>query len=291
MANQIELFQAYVPILDEVYKAASKTAVLDGNPELAQEGANAGELVIPMMEMEGLGDYSRNDGYVNGDVTLTHQTVPVNFDRGRMFSVDAQDNAQSAGVAFGLLAGEFLRVKVAPELDAFRFATYAGKEGISKAGVSAALEDGAAVVSALRGATNQMDEDEVPMEERCLFITPSLFALIQDMDQSKSREVLSRFDQVALVPQSRFYTEIEQLSGKDGEKAGGYRRGAEGHAINFMVIHRAAVIQFPKHIAPKVIDPQGNPHADAWKFGYRQVGVVDVYQNKAAGIYLHYLES
>lgn len=290
MANNIALFQAYVPILDEVYKEASKTAVLDGNPELAQEGANAGELVIPMMDMEGLGDYSRNDGYVNGDVTLTHQTVPVNFDRGRMFSVDSLDDAESAGVAFGLLAGEFVRVKVVPELDAFRFATYAAKEGISKAGVTAALTDGAAVVSALRSATNKLDEDEVPMEDRCLFITPSLFALIQDMDANKSREVLSRFDQVVLVPQSRFYTAIEQLSGKEGEKAGGYRKAPGGQAINFMVIHKAAVIQFPKHIAPKVIDPETNPSADAWKFGYRQVGVVDVYKNKVAGIYLHYLD-
>ena len=36
MANQIALFKEYVPILDEVYKEASKTAVLDGAPELAR---------------------------------------------------------------------------------------------------------------------------------------------------------------------------------------------------------------------------------------------------------------
>ncbi len=287
MANNIALFQSYVPILDEVSKEASKTAVLDGNPELAREGANAGELVIPMLEMEGLGDYSRNSGYVSGEVTLTHQTIPVNFDRGRMFSVDSMDDAESAALAFGMLAGEFLRTKVAPELDAFRFAAYAGEEGISKA-AGAALADGPAVIGALRAATNQMDEDEVPMEDRFLFITPSLFALVQDMDANKSREVLSRFTQVALVPQSRFYTALRQLSGAGEEKAGGYAKATGGKDINFMVIHRAAVIQFPKHITPKVVSPELNQDADAWKFGYRQVGVVGVYGNKAAGIYLHH---
>jgi len=31
-----------------------------------------------------------------------------------------------------------------------------------------------------------------------------------------------------------------------------------------------------------------NQTADAWKFGYRQVGVNDLYKNKLAGVYLHH---
>ena len=68
--NSIALGQVYVPILDEVYKNASLTSVLDGNPQLVRAGANAGELIIPKMEMQGLGDYDRNSGYVDGDVTM-----------------------------------------------------------------------------------------------------------------------------------------------------------------------------------------------------------------------------
>ena len=102
MANQIALFKACVPILDEVYKEASKTAMLDGAPDLARAGANANELIIPKLDMQGLGDYNRNSGYVDGDVTLTNQTVTCNFDRGRMFTVDAMDDMESAGLAFGL---------------------------------------------------------------------------------------------------------------------------------------------------------------------------------------------
>lgn len=300
MANSIALFKQYVPLLDEVYKEASKTAVLDGNPELARAGANANELIIPMLDMQGLGDYSRNDGYVSGDVTLTNQTVPCNFDRGRMFMVDNMDNAESAGLAFGMLAGEFIRTKVVPELDAFRFATYAGKTGISKVSAGATLASGGDVIAALRAGTNQMDEDEVPMENRFLFITPTLLGMVQDLDTTKSREVLARFTQVITVPQTRFYTAIAQKSGKiivsgeapsqttTDETAGGYTKATGGKDINFMIVHKSAVIQFPKHIAPKVITPEQNQTADAWKFGYRQVGVNDLYKNKLAGVYLHH---
>lgn len=290
MANSIALAKQYVPVLDEIYKLSSLTAKLDGSPELVTQGANANELIIPKLSMQGLADYSRNSGYVNGDVTLTNETVTCNFDRGRMFFVDTMDDAETAGIAFGRLSGEFIRTKVVPELDAFRFATYAGVSGISKVAAGATLSDGAAVVTALRAAITKMDEDEVPQEDRHLFITPTLHGLVQDMDTTKSREVLSRFASITDVPQTRFYTAITQYDGStSGEEAGGYIKDAtNGLDINFMIIHKAAVIQFEKHVAPKIITPELNQDADGYKFGYRNVGIADVYENKVAGIYLHH---
>lgn len=288
MANSIALAEKFVPILDEIYKEASLTAVLDGASDLAQQGANANELIIPKLDMQGLGDYSRNSGYVSGDVTLTNETVKCNFDRGRMFTVDYLDNLETAGIAFGRLSGEFIRTKVVPELDAFRLATYAGATGISKVSAGATLDDGADVIAALRVAVSEMDEDEVPQTERYLFITPTLYGMVQDMDTTKSREVLANFASVIKVPQTRFYTAIEQLDGTTGgEEAGGYKKGTGAADINFMVIHKPAVIQFQKHVAPKIITPEQNQTADAYKFGYRNVGIADVYENKVSGIYLH----
>lgn len=297
MANSITKFKKYVPLLDEVYKQAALTSVLDSDASLAQEGANANEIIIPKIDMDALGDYDRSSGYTNGDVTLTNETVKFNYERGRMFSVDAMDNEETAGIAYGKLASEFIRTKVAPEGDAFRFATYAGTSGISKVATPATLSTGADVINALRTATNKMDEDEVTYERRYLFITPTLKGLIDDLDTNKSKEVLSRFEQVILVPQTRFYTAIDMLDGKSsGETKGGYKRHAKGSEsgdtngadINFMVIQKDAVMQYNKHIAPKVITPEANQDADAWKFGYRKYGLADVYENKVAGIYLHH---
>ena len=45
--------------------------------------------------------------------------------------------------------------------------------------------------------------------------------------------------------------------------------------------------QFEKHVVPKIVTPEQNQSADAWKFGYRNVSIADGYENKVKGIYLH----
>lgn len=289
MPNSIELFKQYLPLLDEVYKISSLTSVLDGASELVSQGANANELIIQKMSMDGLADYSRNGGYVAGSVTMTNETVKCNFDRGRMFQIDNMDNAETAGMAYGRLSAEFIRTKVVPELDAFRLATYAGVSGIGTA--TGALTTGDAVYKAIAAAYDKMTEDEVPETDRHLFITPTLYGLVRDLETYKSKDLLSKFASIKQVPQSRFYTAIEQKSGGSGEEAGGYAKATGAANINFMVIHKPAVIQYEKHVAPKVITPEMNQDADAWKFGYRNVGIAEAYENKVAGIYLHKAEA
>lgn len=286
MANSIALSKVYTNLLDEVYQQSALTAVLESDASLARQGANANEIVIPKLSMDGLADYSRNSGYVNGDVTLNWETVQFNYERGRMFSVDNMDNEETQNIAFGRLAGEFIRTKVVPELDAFRFATYAATTGAGAA--TGALATGADVIAALRTATSAMDEAEVPMEDRHLFITPTLLGLVEDMDTTKSKEVLARFASITKVPQTRFYSVIELLDGKSpSEEKGGYKKADLGVELNFEIIHKPAVLQFTKHAVPKVISPEMNQDADAWKYGYRNYGLCDTYENKAAGIYVH----
>ena len=284
MANNIQLFKKYIALLDEVYKLSSKTSILDGDASLVQAGKNTNEIIIPKMSLDGLADYSRNSGYVKGDVTLTYETVKFNYDRGRKFVVDAMDDEETAGIAFGKLSSEFIRTKVVPEMDAFRFATYASLENIGSA--TGTLADGSAVIKALRDAANKMDEDEVPAEQRVLFITPTLRGMIDDLDTSKSKEVLGKYSTVVEVPQSRFNTQIELLDGtSDGELVGGFR--TTGSDINFMVVHTPAILQYPKHTVNKIITPEANQDSDGWMFFYRAYGLADAYENKVAGIYVH----
>lgn len=296
MANSITLFKKYIDLLDEVYKQSSMTSMLDGDSTLVRAGANTNEIIIPKISMDGLADYSRNGGYVNGNVTLTNETVKFNYDRGRKFTVDNMDNEETAGIAFGKLSSEFIRTKVVPEMDAFRFATYAGTSGISKVSAGATLSDGNGVLSALVTAQSKMDEDEVPYENRILFITPTLYNMVQAVDTTKSKEVLASFSQIQKVPQSRFYTAINLLDGvtkTTGESAvdetmGGFEKASSGKDINFMIIHKPCLLQYPKHTVNKIISPEANQDSDGWMFFYRAYGLADVYENKAAGIYLHH---
>ena len=284
MANSIALVKKYVDQLDTVYRQASLTNELESNPAIVRTGTNANEIVIPKIDMDGLADYSRTDGYVNGDDNLSWETVRFDYDRGRAFSVDAMDNEETIGISFGMLSAEFIRNKVVPEMDAYRFAKYSGTSGITVK--SEALSDGSSVCNAITVANNVLDESEVNAENRYLFITPSLYNTVIALDTDKSKAMLSEFAKVIKVPQTRFYTAIDLLDGKsENEKIGGYKKATAGKDINFMIVQKSAVIQFTKHIVNKIITPEANQTSDAWKFFYRAYGLTSVYENKAKGIY------
>ena len=204
-------------MLDEVYKLASLTAVLDGPNELVKEGANANEILIPKMTMSGLANYNKQTGYVAGDVTLEYETKKCTYDRGRMFTVDAMDNIESAGVA------------------------------------------------------------------TCyLYISAQLKGDIEDLDTTASKKVLDGWAGVIEVPEGRFYDKVTLTA----SGAGGFTTTG-GKKIDFLIVDKNAVIQNQKHTVSKIITPDANQDADAWKFGYRTVGIAEAKDNKKVAIYVH----
>ena len=286
MPNQIALAKNYTNLLDEVYREASVTADLISDSTLMRAGANANEILYPQIEVSGLGDYSRNSGYTNGAVNVVWKTATFNYDRGTKITVDTMDNQETFDIAFGMAGATLQRDKVAPEADAFTFATLAGTEGISKA-AAATFSGAEEFLAELLVAKNKMDEDEVPEEGRYLYATATLLNSVMDLDTTKSKEVLNAFAFKKKVPQSRFYTAIDLLDGRTaGEELGHYKKAADGKDINFMIIHKPALIKFDKHTASSVISPDNNADSDAYISKYRKYGIVDVYKNKVAGIYL-----
>ena len=164
--------------------------------------------------------------------------------------------------------------------------SYCSETGVGKK--QETLADGAAVISALSTGATAMDEAEVPETDRYLYITPTLYRLVTNLDTTKSREILDSFTKIVRVPQSRFYTAIDQLSGGTGEEAGGYEKAEDASDLNFMIVHKPAVIQYHKHTAPKIVTPDANQDGDAYKYGYRLVSIADIYAKKLAGVYASY---
>lgn len=281
MANTIALRKAYSTMLDEVYKLASLTAVLDGANELVKEGANANEILIPKMTMSGLANYNKQTGYVAGDVTLEYETKKCTYDRGRMFTVDAMDNIESAGVAFGRLSGEFLRTQVVPELDAWRLASYAGYAPSTNK-VAAAIADAKAGIAAIRKGKTAIKNAEAKPETCYLYISAQLKGDIEDLDTTASKKVMEGWAGVIEVPEGRFFDKVTlTASGTGGFTTTG------GKKIDFLIVDKNAVIQNQKHIVSKIITPEANQDADAWKFGYRTVGIAEAEDNKKVAIYVH----
>lgn len=285
MSNSIEKFRKNAPeLLDKVYKQNSLTADLDCDGTLVKAGANANEIVVPKLEMDGLGDYDRNSGYLDGDVTLTNETVRYNYERGRRLKTDAIDNEETGGVILANLSSEFVRTKVIPEVDAVRFATYASIPNISLK--EETLNTGEEVMKSIAALYDKMTTEEVPTENRYLYIEPTLLGLVRDLETTKSKELLKKFSKIKEVPQGRFYTAIELLSGKDaeGERKGGYKKAEGGKDINYMIIEKSAILQHTKHAKTKIFTPDQDQDGDNYKMLYRLYALNDHYENKVAGI-------
>lgn len=280
--NNIELSTIYLPMLDEVYKNESKTSILDGDETTVQKGLN-GEIKIAKLDMDGLGDFSRNDGYTKGSTTFKWETVKYDKERSQDLRIDRLDNQDALGLPFARLSSEFVRTKVIPETDAARIAKIASVEGISEK--EETINDGAGAVSALRACTSKMDEDEVATENRILFITPTLKGLIDDLDTTKSKKVLERFSTIIEVPQTRMYTAVTLNTGAENY---GYKKAEGANEINFLCVERsAAVTAMDQYI--KYFSPDEDQNGDDNVFKYRNNNLYGhVYENKKAGVYCSY---
>lgn len=278
MANSIALMKQYVALLDKVYKKASLTSVLDGSNDLARQGANANEILVPKMDMQGLANYDKTVGYTQGDVTLEYETLKCDYDRGRKFNVDNLDNQETANIAFGQLAGEFIRTKVVPELDAWRLSKYAATAGIGSA--TGALADGKATLAALRKARDTIENAEADLATCYLFINPALLGAVDDLDTTASRKALEGFAGTVKVPSSRLFSDVKLTAGGAGGFVG-------TKSVNFLIVDRQAVQQYQKHVVPKMFTPDQNQNADAYIYTYRTVGMAQVLDNKKAGVYAH----
>lgn len=293
MANSIALAQKFLPILDELYAKESVTAFMDAEQDQDIKFEDSNVAKVYKITTVGLGNYSRANGYPVGDVTGEWETLTLAIERAREMNIDRMDNEESLGMAFGKLAKVFMQQQVTPEIDAYRFAKYAGWSGIST--VAEAVLSSSTVLAAVDAAMAEMDNDNVPQEGRVLFASWAVKRMIEQAvdrqlaNQNSFDKRLRSLDGVPIigVPQSRFYTQVTLDAGATAS-AGGYTKTATtGRNINFMVVYPPAVVQATKMANMKIFDPDENQTKDAWKIQYRLYHDAFVYDNKVTGIYLH----
>lgn len=287
MANSIAFAKNYTSIIDEVYQRAGVSNCLNSGRRMVRAGHNAKEILIPKIEVTGLGDCTRNVGYKTGSITYEFETKTFNYDRGIRLFADVMD-VEEAGVldCFVEAGAELQRTQVAPEADAFTFAQTASHEGVTPVPEDLSKAKAVDLLDKLREVTSAMDEAQVSTGSRYLFITPTLKGVLDDYsyaNPTRSNRVLERFARIVEVPQVRFYTKIDL---KSGDVEFGYAKADDGAAINFMVVEKSAVIKFDKHVASRVFSPDELESLDSYMMKYRKYGIVELMDNKLDGVYV-----
>lgn len=284
MANSVAYRKNYTDILERMYQKAACSTVLNSPARMARAGRNAKEIMIPKISVTGLGDYTRNVGYKTGSIDFSYETKAFGHDRGIKLLADVM-NVEEAGImdCFVEAGAELQRAQVAPEADACTFSRIASHEGVTVTDADLFKAKAADVLSALREVTSAMDEAQVSTGSRYLFITPMLKGVLDDYslaNPNMSNRVNTRFARIVEVPQARFYTKIDLLSG-DSDQVG-YAKASDGRDINFMVVEKSAVIKFDKHVASRVFSSDELESLDSYMMKYCKYSIVELLDDRLA---------
>lgn len=288
--------------LDQVAVQDATTGWMDANAgQVIYNGGS--EVKIPKMNVQGLADYDRDAGYVQGGVTLTYQTKQMTQDRGRKFQLDAMDIDENNFVTTAAtVMGEFQRERVVPEIDAYRISSLVTAAiGAKKAGmVEYGYVPGAANTSALRklktGISALRDvgyNGPLVVQATSAFILElelELAGKITNVTFSKGgiETQVPGVDGVPIIPtpSNRMYSAITLYNGKTDQAAGGYTKGSKALDVNFFVCPRTTPVAVTKQDKMKIFTPDQNQDADAWKMNYRRYHDMWILDNKLDSLYV-----
>ena len=290
MANTIEYAKVFQKELDKQVLEGSTSGWMEENA--SQVIYNGGsEIKLPKMSLQGLGSYSRGDGYVSGAVTYAYETFTLTQDRGRRFRIDAVDVDESGfGLAAANVAAEFQRTKVIPEIDAYRYSKLAAAAGIRETYTpdkSTVMSDLLAQLCAVRDVTG--DEGDVviamsrPVYDKLMLSGEISYAVeSSSFTQGGLEFSVKSINGVPIIPVPSARMKTAFTIKTDGD--GGFEAASDAGDINWLICPRTAPIAISKTDNVKIITPENNQFADAWDIDYRKYHDLFVPDNKKAVI-------
>lgn len=283
MANTIELAKLYKPYLDKVLALTTLTGDIALNPAFIKPSDMAGQVLIAKLEMDGLGDYSKANGFEDGSVNLTWKPYSLQYDRAKSFQIDAMDNFDSMDITTANVMAEFIRLKVVPEMDAIRFARIAS--AALPANVSTTALTSANIISEVNKATTALYNAGITAN--LMHVESATYNLLKDAliaqrilgqgEAPNSNFFMYDGMKVVKVPQSLFHTVVNTTSN-------GFT--VAGDEIKFIILNSNLVGAVVKHEVPRIFTPDVNQTADATKMQYRIHHDLIISDNAKSGIYV-----
>lgn len=282
--NTLEYSKIFQTELDQQMIDESTTGWMEENAgQVKYTGGN--EVKIPTITTQGMGDYDRDKGYVQGAVTLTYQTFQMTQDRGRKFILDAMDVDETNFVTdAGAVLGEFQRANVIPEIDSYRYSKiFALAKAKSKATEGytpvkqTILEKLLADVAAIR--------DIFTAAELVITMSPLTAAILNAALEGSRRLNMIDFKQgnistrvksidgmpILEAPSSRLKTIYKKNDGKTvGQEAGGLVPDTSAKDINWIICPKKSPQAVSKQDKVRIFTPEENQSANAWQIDYRR---------------------
>lgn len=288
MANTIEYAKVFQTELDKQICEGSTSGWMEDNA--ARVIYNGGsEIKMPKMSLKGLAKYDRNDGYVNGAITYSYETMTMSQDRGRRFRIDALDVDESGfALAAANVAAEFQRTEVIPEIDAYRYSKLANEAAITKTYSPAK----SSVLSTLIGQISEVREAVGGDGELVVTMARSVYDMLMLSSEVTHSIDAGTFTQGDLdlnvkticgaaiipVPSSRMKSAYT-FSDTDG-----FTPAEDAVQVNWIICPKDAPVAVSKTDNIKIITPEQNQFADAWDIDYRKYHDLFIPDSKKSAI-------
>lgn len=249
-------------VVDKVFALNSLTDALIGGSEIKLDFLDARTVKIFMLASTGLTDYARGGhGSTNtrGAAKSTTETFTLSQERYSEIPLDKLDTMDDGETVLGHLASEFLRTKVVPEFDTYRFSKMASYCSATMGNLVSESISANTIISKFNAAFKWMSEQKVPEQDQVIYVNPTVMEQIRNTTELAKRLHQSDMDKnvqfaieeyenrpIVVAPSDMFYTLAQTGNGIYPSSA--------SRVINFMVVSKKAPIIVKKMDYAKVFN-------------------------------------
>lgn len=300
--NTFEYAKNFQQALDKQMLVGATSGWMEANASGVKY--NGGDTVkMPEISVGGLAKYDRDTGFNQGSVSLKYTDYKLTQDRGRTFQLDAMDVDETNFVAAaGTVMGEFQRLQVIPEVDAFRYSKIAALAKTASHETAAFTPDKATILEKLDDEITKVQDIVGEGEPLVIIMSMPIRTILNnsqditkylDTADFKAGEITTKvktYNEIPIlsVPSARMKTAYVFNDGTTGgQEAGGFKPDTTAKGINWIILSRRAPIAVSKTDKIRIFEPNVNQKADAWKLDYRKYHDLWIPTNKLAGVWVN----
>lgn len=298
--NTLEMAKIFQQSLDKQMGIEATSGWMESNAQNVKY--NGGDTVrMPRISTTGMARYDRGNGFNQGAVTLTYDDYKLTQDRGRTFHLDSMDVDESNFIATaGTTMGEFQRLQVIPEVDAYRYSRIAALAKGASRTTDGFTPSETNILAQLDKEITDLQDTIGESEPLLILMATPIRTVLNNVKNIERHLDVTQFKAGAIDTKVKTYNEIPIFSvpslrmktayvfndGKTtGQEAGGFKADTGAKSINWIIISRRAPIAISKTDKVRIFAPDVNQKADAWKLDYRKFHDLWIPRNKLAGVW------